>query len=65
MLFPIMSIVNERTEDKLVGHTGHDPVKHPLSVGCTTPVLGGLYVNFAYHMTLLGSKSILQTSYSQ
>ena len=26
-----------------VGHTGREPVKLPFPVGCTTPVLGGLY----------------------
>jgi hypothetical protein len=28
---------------RAVGHTGHDPVKLPFSVECTTPVLGGLH----------------------
>jgi len=27
----------------IVGHTGREPVKLPFPVGCTTPVLGGLW----------------------
>ena len=25
----------------IVGHTGDEPVEHPFSMGCTSPVLGG------------------------
>jgi hypothetical protein len=56
---------NLDASDQRVGHTGHDPVKLPFPVGCTTPVLGGLYVNVASYKTVKGSRGTLRTNYSR
>ena len=49
----------------IVGHTGREPAELPFPVGCTTPVLGGLCVNFASNKTPKAVKGILLTRYDK